>query len=151
MFPKVKNDILGKDYSLSIALVDQDTSQALNKRFRQKDKPTNVLSFALTESSGELVLCPTLIKEQSKNKETNFGKNYSELMLFLVIHGMLHLKGMQHSSRMEREEEFYCSKYKKKAKPKSKNNVKKHISRNRRGLRDHKSGSGRIYQGRKKS
>ena len=43
----IKNDILGKNYSLSVAFVDEKTSQKLNKKYRGKNKPTNVLSFSL--------------------------------------------------------------------------------------------------------
>lgn len=144
MFVKIKNDILGKDYSLSIAMVAEAKSRELNKKYRKKDKATNVLSFALTKNSGELILCPTVIKVQAKDKNKNFGKKYPELLQYLVIHGMLHLKGYQHSSRMEKEEEFYCKKYQPK-------NDAKHFSRNRRGLEHDKGGRGRISKRRKKS
>lgn len=132
MFVKIKNDILGKGYSLSIALVGEEKSRELNKKYRKKDKATNVLSFALSKNSGELVLCPAVIKTELKK----FGRNYKELLGFLVIHGMLHLKGMRHSSRMEEAEAKYDKKY---------------FSRDRRGVFPNKSGSGRILKGRKKS
>ncbi len=128
-----KNDILGKKYILSIALVDEKTSHQINKTYRKKDKPTNVLSFPITKNSGELVLCLNLIKKESTDPEKNFGKKFPELLLFLVIHGMLHLKGMQHGAIMERREKFYCKKY-----------DKKHFDRNRRGLNDDKGRSGRV-------
>jgi rRNA maturation RNase YbeY len=129
---EIKDDILGKSYILSVAYVDQNKSRALNKKYRNKDKPTNVLSFSLSKNSGELVLCPAVIKREVKK----FDKTYPKFFGFLVIHGMLHLKGHQHSSRMERAEKKYYAKY---------------FSGHRPGNRDDASRSGRIHQRRKKS
>jgi len=124
-FVSIKDDILGKDYSLSIAFVEKKKSHELNKKYRGKDRPTNVLSFTLTETKGELVLCPSVIKSEMKD----FGRNFEEFIGFLVIHGMLHLKGLEHSSTMERAEAKYDKKY---------------FSRNRRGLTNDQSRGGRI-------
>lgn len=133
----LKNDILGKRYVLSLAMVDEKTSQEINKKYRKKNKPTNVLSFALSENEGEIILCPDVIKKETGK----FSKSFRGLFGFLVIHGMLHLKGHEHSSKlgretMEKEENKYDQKY---------------FYRNRRGVPDDQSGSGRIFKGRKKS
>ncbi|KKU50443.1 MAG: putative rRNA maturation factor [Parcubacteria group bacterium GW2011_GWA1_47_10] len=106
-FARMKNDILGKNYSLSIAYVTPAKSRELNKKYRKKDKATNVLAFPLRKDMGELVLCPGVIKKEAKN----FGRTFEQFLGFLVIHGMLHLKGGQHSSKMGREEEKYDKKY----------------------------------------
>jgi len=135
-FEKVKNDILGKGYSLSIAFVDALKSHEINHKYRKKDKPTNVLSFSLDKNSGELVLCKEVIKKEAKDLK----KTYQEWELFLVIHGMLHLKGMAHSSKMERAEKLYYEKH-----------DKKHFNRNRRGVHNDKSRGGRILKRRKTS
>ena len=103
----IKNEILGKKYDLSIAFVTKKKSRELNNRYRKIDKATNVLSFALSKNAGELVLCKDVIKKEAKN----FGKTPRQFLGFLVIHGMLHLKGMKHSSTMERAEEKYDQKY----------------------------------------
>src|SRR6185503_5144056 len=103
----LKNEILGKDYSLSIAFVNNRKSRELNKKYRKKDKATNVLSFALRAGVGELILCPSLIKIEAKK----FKRIYQDWLLDLVIHGMLHLKGMKHSSTMDRAENFYRQHY----------------------------------------
>jgi probable rRNA maturation factor len=121
----IKNDILGTDYSLSLALVSEKKSREINKRYREKDKATNILSFALSKNEGELVLCPKVIKNELKD----FGRTFPKLLGFLVIHGMLHLKGMKHSSRMEVLEEKYEQKY---------------FYRNRGGILHNQSGGRRI-------
>lgn len=135
-FEKIKNDILGKDYSLSVAFVSAKKSKEINKLYRKKDRPTNVLSFSLYKDEGELVLCNDIIKKEAKN----LGKTYTEWLLFLVIHGMLHLKGMAHSSKMERAEKLYYKKH-----------DTKHFNRNRRGVNNDKSRGGRVPERRKKS
>ena len=131
-FSIIKNDILGHTYDLSIAYVSAKKSRELNKKWRSKDRATNILSFALSKNSGELVLCKEVIKKETKK----FERNFTELAGFLVIHGMLHLKGLDHSSTMERREEKYDQKY---------------FSRNRRGLGNDTSRDRRILKGRKKS
>ena len=62
----IKKDILGKDYSLSVAFVSEEKSREINKKYRHKNKPTNILSFSLRENEGELVLCRTVIKKEAK-------------------------------------------------------------------------------------
>ena len=131
---QIKNDILGKKYSLSIAFVSPIQSQELNSEYRKKDKPTNILSFSLNKNEGEIVLCVSVIKKEAKEKK--FDRDFRELLGFLVIHGMLHLKGYEHSSTMEIQENKYDQKY---------------FYRNRRRLMDDESRSGRIRKGGKKS
>ena len=135
-FSLLKDDILGKNYSLSIALVTEKISKEINTRYRNKNKPTNILSFPLSKTEGEIILCPKVIERESKDKEKNFGKDYRKLFGFLVIHGMLHLKGMEHGAIMERQEKKYDQKY---------------FYRDRRGNHHDESRSGRISKGRKKS
>jgi len=105
---KIRNDILGKEYSLSVAYVSEKKSQEINKKYRKKDRATNVLSFALRKNEGELVLCKTLIRKEAKSS----GKNFEEWLGFLVIHGMLHLKGLKHGKKMEKLEKKYLSRTK---------------------------------------
>lgn len=89
--------------ALGIACVDLADSQTLNRDYRHKDKPTNVLSFeadvppdvvALLDERplGDLVICiPVVLKEaaqQHKSAEHHF--------YHLVVHGVLHLLGYDH-------------------------------------------------------
>lgn len=106
-FSVIKNDILGKKYSLSIAYVSAKKSKEINKIYRKKDKSTNVLSFALKKNEGELVLCKEVIKKEAKKEKRDFDR----YLQFLVIHGMLHLKGMRHGKKMEKAEDFYEKKH----------------------------------------
>jgi hypothetical protein len=54
-FVPIKNAILGKEYDLSIACVSPLQSRKLNRSFRKIDSPTNILSFPLSKTSGEIV------------------------------------------------------------------------------------------------
>lgn len=107
MYEKIKNDILGKKYSLSIAFVSPKKSQEINKKYRNKNKPTNILSFALSKTEGELLLCKEVIRKELEK----FDRNYKDLERFLVIHGMLHLKGLDHGKKMEKLEQKFEQKY----------------------------------------
>jgi len=102
-FESLKEQILGEKYELSIAFVTPEESHRLNLTYRQKDKPANVLSFPLSKDSGELVLDPKTSSADAKN----FDMTPQKFLLFLVIHGMLHLKGLDHGSTMEREEKKF--------------------------------------------
>lgn len=131
-FVQIKDDILGKKYSLSVAYVNESVSKKLNKTYRGKDRSTNVLSFQLNKNEGELVLCPAVIKREARD----FDRTFEKFLGFLVIHGMLHLKGMDHSVTMEKRELKYDKKY---------------FSGNRLGLGNHASHRGRIHRRRKNS
>ena len=103
-FIDIKEKILGKKYSLSLVFIGETRSRKLNKKFRKKDKPTDVLSFPLSKDEGEIFITP----KQAKIKAKKFEKNQKDFIGFLFIHGLLHLKGMDHGSRMDREEQKFC-------------------------------------------
>lgn len=107
-YSDIKNAILGKRYELSLAYIGKSRARALNKRLRGKDKPANVLSFPLSHTSGEITLCLQTIKQEAPK----FGHTFKQHVGFLFIHGLLHLKGLDHSSRMESEERRFMKAYK---------------------------------------
>ncbi len=96
-FKLAKNHVLGEKYSLSLAFVGEKESEKLNKKYRGKKKPANVLSFPLSRSVGEIVICP---KEAARGAP-DFGLNKGTFLFLLFIHGLFHLKGMEHGSKME--------------------------------------------------
>ena len=102
-FVQLKNQILGEKFEASIVFVTPHESHKLNLTYRQKDKPTNVLSFPLSKTSGEI-----FIDTKTSTKDApNFEMSPSKFLLFLVIHAMLHLKGYEHGSTMERQEKKF--------------------------------------------
>lgn len=103
----IKKSILGDDYNLSIIFCTPNESKIRNKTYRDKDYPTNILSFPLSKSEGEIYI--SLKKTRSDAK--NFDMSYIKFLHLLLIHGMLHLKGHEHSSKMEEQEDKYLKKF----------------------------------------
>jgi probable rRNA maturation factor len=103
----IKDTLLGKRYSLTIIFCSPKESQALNKTHRDKDYPTNILSFPLDEKEGEIYISLSTAKKDAKK----FEMSYLEFLHLLVIHGMLHLKGHLHGSTMEAQEERYFKQF----------------------------------------
>lgn len=100
----------GDQLELSVAYVDPDGMQALNKQFRDADRPTNVLTFSaieeladpsleLTGLLGDIVLCPKIIQNEALEQ----GKPVEHHFAHLLIHGVLHLGGMDHHAENEAE------------------------------------------------
>ena len=99
-FLKIKNAVLGKNYSLSLVFIGETKSKKLNFSYRGINKPTNVLSFPIEKKVGEIFITPKVVRQQTKE----FGKKFPNLVAFFFFHGLLHLKGMEHGSTMERAE-----------------------------------------------
>lgn len=89
--------VLGKKYELSVVFVSPKRIQELNRRYRKKNEPTDILSFALSERSGELYVCMSKVVEKAKL----FGMTTRGYLGYLFIHGLLHLEGMDHGRTME--------------------------------------------------
>jgi probable rRNA maturation factor len=100
------------DCEIGIACVDLAESQELNLQYREKDKPTNVLSFPSdipeemlslldAEPLGDLVICiPVVLQEATEQQKTP-----SDHFTHLLVHGILHLLGYDHeTSEAEAEE-----------------------------------------------
>lgn len=78
-------------YELSIAIVGDAEMRKLNKAYRELDKPTDVLSFAGEGNFyGEIILDFAQIKKQAKELK----KSIKEELIFILVHGLLHLEGM---------------------------------------------------------
>ncbi|HCC06003.1 TPA: rRNA maturation RNase YbeY [Candidatus Nomurabacteria bacterium] len=110
-FLAIKEKILGKNYSLTIIFCTPEESKLRNKTYRDKDYPTNILSFPLDKNEGEIYISLATARKDAKN----FDMSYQKFLHLLIIHGVLHLKGHEHSSTMEKLEdkhlqEFYCGK-----------------------------------------
>lgn len=118
---KIKDEILGKDYELSLVFVSENKIKSLNKKYRKINKPTDVLSFSISENLGEIFIC----KKIAKAKAPKFDMTFANYLLFLVIHAILHLSGLNHGNKMEKLENLYNKKFKTNQLPKNlfKNNI----------------------------
>ncbi|MBL0075524.1 MAG: rRNA maturation RNase YbeY [Rhodocyclaceae bacterium] len=81
--------------TIAIRFVDEAEARSLNLSYRGKDYATNVLSFPYTEGeflTGDLVLCAAVVEAEAQQQ----GKEISAHYAHLVIHGLLHLQGLDH-------------------------------------------------------
>jgi probable rRNA maturation factor len=89
-------------YSLTLRIVGSAESRKLNRHWRGKDKPTNVLSFpALTNHEsritnhavlGDLAICAPVVAREAREQ----GKTLTAHWAHMVVHGVLHLQGYDH-------------------------------------------------------
>ncbi len=96
---------------LSVLLADDTFVQSLNRKFRGKDKPTNVLSFPHAPSPadalhnepsslGDIALAYETVKAEAKHQ----GKSFDDHLAHLVVHGVLHLLGYDHVDEKDAEQ-----------------------------------------------
>jgi probable rRNA maturation factor len=85
---------------ISLVFVGDATMRALNKKWRGKDKTTNVLAFPLEAGVAEIFISPS----QALREATNNGVSYQKRLLELFLHGMLHVKGFDHVVESEAEQ-----------------------------------------------
>lgn len=89
---------------LTVRIVDDDESRALNRAYRGKDRPTNVLSFPFEappgvslELLGDLVICAGVVAREAAEQ----GKPPEDHWAHMVVHGVLHLLGYDHEEPAE--------------------------------------------------
>ncbi|MBR3746617.1 MAG: rRNA maturation RNase YbeY [Selenomonadaceae bacterium] len=110
-------DTVGKIYGvenseLSITLTDDEHIHALNKKFRKFDRATDVLSFAFRESDEPEILDAKvdvlgdviISLERAKVQAEEFGHSFLREVIFLEVHGLLHLLGYDHIDDDDRRE-----------------------------------------------
>lgn len=102
----------GAGCELAVEVVSAPRMRELNRRFRGKDKPTNVLSFPAAPAPGvkprplgDVVICPAVLRKEAQEQ----GKREVAHWAHLIVHGVLHLVGYDHevdsdATRMERRE-----------------------------------------------
>jgi probable rRNA maturation factor len=99
-----------KQIDLSVAFISSTEIKIANKKYRNKNKPTDVLSFG--ENLNEVLICPEVVKENAKK----FGNTFRNELIKVFIHGILHILGYDHEKskkeaiKMEEKEKFYLSK-----------------------------------------
>ena len=99
---------LQSEASMIIRFVQSQESQQINLQYRQKDKPTNVLSFAFDCPEhidpqevdyllGDLIICPEIVAQEAQNQ----GKSLMDHFAHMIIHGTLHLQGYDHIEQQQ--------------------------------------------------
>jgi probable rRNA maturation factor len=94
---------------VAVALIDDRAMRKLNKTYRGKDKPTNVLSFPSGEAAdskratrplGDVAIALGTVKREAKAQ----GKTVNDHLMHLMVHAVLHLLGYDHESDPDAEE-----------------------------------------------
>lgn len=110
---RLSGNVAAGDFDVVVRVVDERESRALNYRFRQKDKPTNVLAFPAVEAAevaglpappsmplGDLALCAPVLEREARQQ----GKTPAAHWGHLLVHGTLHLLGHDHQNERDAEQ-----------------------------------------------
>ncbi len=99
-----------ENFDLTLLFVSSERIREINRKYRKKDKPTDVLSFERSEdfilppgqekNLGEVIICPEQVAINAKN----FNIDFREEIIRVALHGILHLLGYDHE---EDEGEFF--------------------------------------------
>ncbi|HEY9583526.1 MAG TPA: rRNA maturation RNase YbeY [Candidatus Paceibacterota bacterium] len=106
-YTEMKEAVLGKKYELSVIIVNKNKIKKLNRKYRDIDKATDILSFPLSENFGEMYINLDMTKSEAKK----IDRTYENFLAFLFIHGLTHLKGFDHGSTMESIEARFRKKF----------------------------------------
>ncbi|WFO86076.1 rRNA maturation RNase YbeY [Bacillus velezensis] len=102
---------------VSVTIVTNEEIREINRDYRGKDTPTDVISFALEEEGedefeivgadmppvlGDIIISADRTKEQAEE----YGHSFMRELGFLAVHGFLHLLGYDHMTKEEEEEMF---------------------------------------------
>ena len=99
-------------WDLAVRVVGAAESRRLNRRYRRKDRPTNVLSFPASvpradgsRPLGDLVVCAAVVAREAREQDKTLAQHWAHM----IVHGTLHLLGYDHEQpgdarRMERWE-----------------------------------------------
>jgi probable rRNA maturation factor len=99
-FRRIKEAALGPAYKMTVTFVGPVHMKKLNLMYRNRNEPTDILSFPLSKTEGEIYISPA----ESRREAKKFDRSYENFIAFLFIHGCVHLKGHDHSATMERIE-----------------------------------------------
>lgn len=106
-----------EDAEMSVTFVDNERIQEINREYRDKDRPTDVISFALEdEVEGELQIVgaqmPRVLGDiiisipKAKEQAEEYGHSFMRELGFLAVHGFLHLLGYDHMTEEDEQEMF---------------------------------------------
>ncbi|MBY7733748.1 rRNA maturation RNase YbeY [Francisella philomiragia] len=96
---------------VNVSIVSNQEIQQINKQFRHKDKPTNIISFEFEKPEGlpediaanfwgDIVIAPDVLKREAKEQNKKLDAHWQHIF----IHGLLHLLGYDHIDDIEAEE-----------------------------------------------
>ncbi|MEK7642123.1 MAG: rRNA maturation RNase YbeY [Patescibacteria group bacterium] len=96
-FEGIKDTCLGKSYKLNLVFTTSAKIKKLNTIYRDKECATDILSFPISDTEGEIYIS----EKESREEAKKFDREYDNFIGFLFIHGCTHLKGHDHGAIME--------------------------------------------------
>jgi len=106
-FCNIAEKILPKHYDLSLVFIGDQRSRNLNLKYRGKNYIPNVLSFPIDNLNGEVFINLNQLKKETRK----FESSYQNLIILMFIHGCLHLSGLDHGKKMDKEEQKLRKKF----------------------------------------
>ncbi|WP_040980639.1 rRNA maturation RNase YbeY [Oceanobacillus jeddahense] len=112
-----KKEKVAAEAEISISFVDNEQIQLINRDYRDKDRPTDVISFAMQEMEEEeleivgeglpVVLGDIIISiDKAKEQAEEYNHSFERELAFLALHGFLHLLGYDHMNVEDEKEMF---------------------------------------------
>lgn len=105
----------GRRAEVSVTFTDNEGIHALNREYRNVDRPTDVLSFPLSDgedydTDGDAVLLGDIVisLERAQTQAEEYGHSFEREVAFLTVHSMLHLLGYDHETSPEDEREMFA-------------------------------------------
>ena len=109
-----KEEKLGKHIAITVTLTNRENIRNINKKYRQIDNPTDVLSFPMYEREeisevkqqkyevilGDIVISIPKVEEQAEE----YGHSFKRELSYMVVHGFYHLMGFDHMKEEEKAE-----------------------------------------------
>lgn len=109
-----KEEELGKHITITVTLTNPENIRNINKKYRQIDNPTDVLSFPMYEKEeisevkqqkyeailGDIVISIPKVEEQAEE----YGHSFKRELSYMVVHGFYHLMGFDHMKEEEKAE-----------------------------------------------
>ncbi|WP_313903024.1 rRNA maturation RNase YbeY [Planococcus salinarum] len=106
-----------EDAELSVSFVTNDKIREINREYRDKDQPTDVISFAMEEQGeGEVVIQDSgeprvlgdiiISLDRTREQAADYGHSFERELGFLAVHGFLHLMGYDHMNEEDEKNMF---------------------------------------------
>lgn len=110
---------LDEETEISVTLMHNDEIHQINKEYRNVDRPTDVISFAINDADEDIIMDSEMAEEIPANigdlmisvdkvaEQAEFlGHSYERELGFLCVHGFLHLNGYDHMEKEDQEKMF---------------------------------------------
>lgn len=105
----------GRRAEVSVTFTDNEGIHALNREYRNVDRPTDVLSFPLSDgedydTDGDALLLGDIVisLERAQTQAEEYGHSFEREVAFLTVHSMLHLLGYDHETSPEDERDMFA-------------------------------------------